>query len=157
MPPILLRLTSRQLSSVRKFTSSSQYFVDDPRLGRLIHDEFGTLRSKYSSSLSQAIIFANSFSDAPKHAIVLAHGLFGFAELRLAGKLLPAVHYWRGIREALQANGVEVIVAHVSPSGSIEARAEKLAETIRIEAKGKKVNIVAHSMVSFDLSFSIRN
>jgi triacylglycerol lipase len=80
---------------------------------------------------------------------VLAHGLFGFAELRLAGKFLPAVHYWRGIREALLANGVEVIVAHVSPSGSIEARAEKLAEIIRNEAKGKKVNIIAHSMVSF--------
>jgi hypothetical protein len=48
MPPILFRLTSRHLSSLRNFTTSSIHFKDDPRLGRLIHDEFGTLRSRYS-------------------------------------------------------------------------------------------------------------
>jgi triacylglycerol lipase len=40
-----------------------------------------------------------------------------------------------------------VIPAAVPPSGSIEKRAEKLAETIAEKAKGKEVNIIAHSMV----------
>ncbi|MCJ1409034.1 hypothetical protein MMC19_003111 [Ptychographa xylographoides] len=66
----------------------------------------------------------------PQHPVVLAHGLLGFDELRLAGKWLPGVHYWRGITEALKANGIEVITAHVPASGSIEIRSEQLSENI---------------------------
>ena len=47
--------------------------------------------------------------------MVLAHGLFGFSELRIAGGWLPAVHYWHGITDALIANGVEVITTAVPP------------------------------------------
>lgn len=36
-----------------------------------------------------------------------------------------------------------MIVAAVPPSGSIEARAAKLAEKISARAKGKEVNIIA--------------
>jgi triacylglycerol lipase len=43
----------------------------------------------------------------------------------------------------LSAKGVDVIVAAVPASGSIEARAEKLAERIAAKAKGKNVNIIA--------------
>jgi hypothetical protein len=78
-----------------------------------------------------------------KHTIILAHGLLGFDELRLAGHFLPGLQYWRGITEALSHNGIEVIVAAVPPSGSIEARAAKLAESIAQKAKGKQVNIIA--------------
>lgn len=78
-----------------------------------------------------------------KHPIVLAHGLFGFDELRLAGPHLPGVQYWRGIRDALEAKGIEVVTSAVPPSGSIEARAEKLAQTIAERAAGRSVNIVA--------------
>lgn len=74
---------------------------------------------------------------------MLAHGLLGFDELRLAGYIVPGIHYWRGITEALNAKGVEVIVAAVPASGSIEARAEKLIESISRKAKGKDVNIIA--------------
>ena len=80
----------------------------------------------------------------PKHPIVLAHGLFGFDELRLAGPYLPGVQYWRGIKEALSMKGVEVIAATVPPSGSIEARAEDLARDIAVAARGKEVNIIAY-------------
>lgn len=78
-----------------------------------------------------------------KHTLVLAHGLLGFSELRIAGRFIPGIKYWRGITDALEANGIEVIVATVPPSGSIEARAAKLAESIAQKAKGKQVNIVA--------------
>ena len=89
--------------------------------------------------------------ETPKNAIVLAHGLMGFDELRLAGKLLPGIKYWRGIADALAANGIEVITTSVSAVGSIEQRAEMLSRAIERRAGGKRVNIVAHSMVSFSV------
>ena len=93
--------------------------------------------------------------DVPKHPIVLAHGLLGFAELKLAGSYLPSIHYWRGIKEALNAHHAEVITASVPPSGSIEKRAAKLAEDIGAQAQGKSVNIVAHSMGGLDARYMI--
>ncbi|CAI7576390.1 unnamed protein product [Penicillium glandicola] len=103
----------------------------DPRLedhGRVIIDEYSIIRDKYV---------------APKYPVVLAHGLLGFDELRVAGPYLPGVQYWRGIKEALTARGIEVITATVPPSGSIEARAEQLARSIEAGARGKDVNIIA--------------
>lgn len=81
--------------------------------------------------------------ETPKNPIVLAHGLLGFNEFRLAGKIFPAIHYWRGITEALTANGVEVITASVPASASIEDRAAKLSTEIEKKAGGKSVNIIA--------------
>ncbi|RJE25835.1 Triacylglycerol lipase [Aspergillus sclerotialis] len=118
--------SSRPRSSPRRQPHSL-----DPRLadlGKVIRDEYAVIREGYAS---------------PKHPIVLAHGLFGFDELRLAGPYLPGVKYWRGIREALEMKGMKVITATVPPSGSIEARAEELARDIAIGAGGKDVNIIA--------------
>lgn len=109
-------------------------------MGREITNEFAVIREEYAT---------------PKHTIVLAHGLLGFSELRLAGKFLPGLKYWRGITEALSAKGIEVIVATVPPSGSVEARAAKLVESISLRAKGKEVNIIAHSMGGLDSRYMI--
>lgn len=106
--------------------------------------------SMYSSSIAP-----RSLTCAQKYTIVLAHGLLGFSELRLAGQFLPGLKYWRGITEALSAKGIEVIVATVPPSGSVEARAAKLAESIAAKAKGKEVNIIAHSMGGLDSRYMI--
>jgi len=110
------------------YLQKNTYGPEDPRL-HLIHDEFATLRSSY---------------EVPKHPIVLAHGVLGFDELRLAGPSLPAIQYWYGISEALRAKGCEVITASVPPSGSIERRAEKLAEGIERQGMGRSVNIIAY-------------
>ncbi|KGO53855.1 Arrestin-like, N-terminal [Penicillium expansum] len=115
----------------------------DPRLedhGKVIVDEYSIIRDKYA---------------APKYPVVLAHGLLGFDELRLAGPYLPGVQYWRGIKEALTARGIEVITATVPPSSSIEARAEQLARNIEAGAQGKDVNIIAHSMGGLDSRYMI--
>jgi len=93
-----------------------------------IRDQFAALRDKY---------------DAPKNTIVLAHGLLGFDELHLAGSTFPGMKYWRGITEALAAKGIEVITTAVPPSGTLERRAERLAESIAKKANGKDVNIIA--------------
>ncbi|KAK4164468.1 lipase 2 [Cladorrhinum sp. PSN259] len=109
-------------------------------LGKAIANEYATLRDIY---------------DAPKHPVVLAHGLLGFAELKLAGSYLPSIQYWRGIKEALTSQGVEVITASVPPSSSIEKRAAKLAEEIEAQAQGKSVNVIAHSMGGLDARYMI--
>lgn len=70
--------------------------------------------------------------------------MLGFDELRLAGQFIPGIQYWRGITDALAKKGIEVIVAAVPPSGSIESRSAKLAESIAVKAKGKQVNIIAY-------------
>lgn len=106
--------------------------TQDPRLGRVLSNDFADVREKYQ---------------VPTHPIILAHGLLGFDELHLAGRFLPGIEYWYGIRQALAAKGVEVITASVPPSGRIEARAQRLADVIERKAEGRAVNIIAHSMV----------
>ncbi|KFY05382.1 hypothetical protein O988_00033 [Pseudogymnoascus sp. VKM F-3808] len=115
----------------------------DPKINdleRAIEDDFATIREKYAT---------------PKYPIVLAHGLMGFDKLKFAGDLIPGVEYWRGIVEALEANGVEVITASVPPSASIEERALKLGQDIARKANGRSVNIIAHSMGGLDARYMI--
>lgn len=125
LPPALTRARQLHRSAVRKS-------LPDPRLkelGKVIEDEYAVIRNDYQT---------------PKNPIILAHGLFGFDELHIAGPKLPGLRYWRGISDALRAKGIEVITATVPPSGSIEARAAKLAGVIEEKAKGKSVNIIAY-------------
>ena len=139
---------SRRLITIRSTHTSASGDEEkplDPRftdLGVTIKDDFAHFRidQKY---------------DTPKYPIVLAHGLLGFDELRVAGKWLPGVQYWRGIREALEKNGIEVITTTVPTTGSIEESAIALHEHIRAKAHGKDVNIVAHSMGGLDARYLI--
>jgi triacylglycerol lipase len=93
----------------------------------------------------------------PKHPVVLAHGLMGFGELQIVPKFFPfpPVHYWRGITDAMRANGIEVIIASVPALGSIEERAAKLGQDIATKANGKSVDIIAHSMGGLDARYMI--
>ncbi|KAL6714058.1 lipase 2 [Lecanora helva] len=142
----LRRSYQQFLSTFRRQFNTSQACSrssSDPRvlnIGRIIKDEYATIRDRYQT---------------PKNPVVLAHGLLGFDELRLAGRILPGVHYWRGITEALTANDVEIILTSVPPSASIEERAAKLSEDIEQKAAGKSVNIIAHSMGGLDARFMI--
>jgi len=87
----------------------------------------------------------------PQHAVVLAHGLFGFDELSLGDK---RVEYWRGIPRALRKMGVEVAVPRFGTIASVESRAAQLAEVIRT-MPGKKVNVIGHSMGGVDARVAI--
>ncbi|KAI2624868.1 putative triacylglycerol lipase [Hypoxylon sp. NC1633] len=133
-------LWSGRLMSPRGYSTKPR---DDPRLkdlGKELYDEYAVIKEHYAT---------------PKYPIVLAHGLLGFAELHVAGGWLPAIQYWRGITDALKANGIEVITATVPPSGSIEQRAQKLADGIAKVAQDKSVNIIAHSMGGLDARYMV--
>jgi triacylglycerol lipase len=103
----------------------------------------------------------------------------GFDELRLAGHFLPSVHYWRGIKDAFNAHGIECITTAVPTTGSIDERAKALYSQILAKLpsepnsstskgggyaegqdststpKGRRVNIVAHSMGGLDARYLI--
>ncbi|KFY09778.1 hypothetical protein V491_07982 [Pseudogymnoascus sp. VKM F-3775] len=130
-------------ADVLQLREKAESLSSDPKINDLekaIEDDFATIREKYAT---------------PKYPIVLAHGLMGFDKLKFAGDFIPGVEYWRGIVEALEANGVEVITASVPPSASIEDRALKLGQDIAQKANGRSVNIVAHSMGGLDARYMI--
>ncbi|KAI1822098.1 Alpha/Beta hydrolase protein [Xylaria intraflava] len=135
-------LPSRQFASSH-YVELRKAGEGDPRLGyqeNCIQGEYAHIGDHYAT---------------PKFPIVLAHGLLGFAELHLTPGWLPPVRYWRGIAEALKANGVHVITTTVPPAGSIEQRAEKLARGIAEAAGSRHVNIIAHSMGGLDVRYLI--
>ncbi|KKA29715.1 hypothetical protein TD95_005352 [Thielaviopsis punctulata] len=102
-------------------------------LDREIFNDFALVRDNYT---------------APKHTIVLAHGLFGFSQLALGP--LPPVHYWHGIEAALTAHNIRVVTTAVPPSASIQRRANGLARQIAQLCPNEPVNIIAHSMGGLD-------
>ena len=68
---------------------------------------------------------------------------------------LATVHYWRGIKEALEQTGCErVVITRVPRTASIENRAEILRQEITTKCKpGEVLNLIAHSMVCNHLTF----
>ena len=87
----------------------------------------------------------------PAHPVVLAHGLLGFDELRLAGSRHD---YFRGISERLEREGIVVHRARVARTASIAARAAELAAFVSALPAGR-VNLVAHSMGGLDARYAI--
>ena len=65
------------------------------------------------------------------------------------------ISHWRGIREVLEANGVEVLIARVPATSSIKDRAAILEETISEKYPNQKVNLVGHSMGGLDCRYLI--
>jgi hypothetical protein len=148
--PVLLRqhayrisITRPRLVSKAPLHSSPQVNrqrpqeTHDPRISEvdgdlIIEDDFAVLKPRYQ---------------APKHPIILAHGLLGFDEIRPLGANTRGIEYWYGIKQALAAKGIEVITASVPPSETIEVRAQRLAEDIAEQAGGKAVNIIAYVFV----------
>lgn len=159
-PPLVLR---RAFHSDRDWLKTLKKPSDDPRvndIGRAIEDDYALIRKAMVlqfmfPALVTGLLIPIRFTATPKYPIVLAHGLMGFDELRLAGSLLPGVQYWRGITHAMTANGIQIITAQVPATGSIEERAFKLGQDIASKADGKSVNIIAHSMGGLDARYMI--
>ncbi|KAF8323154.1 alpha/beta-hydrolase [Clavulina sp. PMI_390] len=89
---------------------------------------------------------------APKEACVLAHGLLGFDSVSVA---TIGISYWRGIKEALEAIGCEVLIARVPATSSIQERATVLESIISRELPGRKVHLIGHSMGGLDSRYLV--
>jgi triacylglycerol lipase len=88
--------------------------------------------------------------DLTRHPLVFAHGWMGTDRYGLPrfGR-----EYFRGVRRHLRSQGFEVHFVRLSPTASIERRAQQLGE--QIERVGCPVNIVAHSMGGLDARYAI--
>jgi triacylglycerol lipase len=80
--------------------------------------------------------------------IVLAHGLFGFDQLRMGPLRLSA--YFRGIPEWLAAQGNRVVVTRVPPISGLDRRARHLGKQIQAAFPGEPVHIIGHSFGGLD-------
>lgn len=135
----LTPIASRYLRRLEKLDEET--LSDDERvqkLGKAYHDEYSKLKAEYRT---------------PKNPIVLCHGLLGFDSMRI-GEIAPlsipplaVIHYWKGIKEALEANGNEVFITRVPRTATVEERAEILANQIQDHFGGRSVNLIGHSMV----------
>ena len=88
---------------------------------------------------------------APRYPVVLAHGMFGFDEIRVG---FSRQDYFRGVPERLSGEGWVVHKPRVGKVASIRARAEELAAFVRA-LPDRRVNVVAHSMGGLDARFAI--
>ncbi|KAF4494178.1 triacylglycerol lipase [Fusarium agapanthi] len=112
-------------------------------------------RQLYRAQCHRNFACSTYLAQTPKYPIVLAHGLFGFAELRLS-PYFPAVEYWHGIRDALTAQGATVLTPTVPPSSSIADRATALRSALEAHAPmPEAVTIVAHSMGGLDARYML--
>lgn len=84
---------------------------------------------------------------APRHPVVLVHGLLGFVR-RTVTRLLSFA-YFQGVEDALTDAGVPVRSIALPATASVVDRARALADAV--ESLGAdRVNVVAHSMGGLD-------
>ncbi|KAF8904049.1 Alpha/Beta hydrolase protein [Gymnopilus junonius] len=87
----------------------------------------------------------------PRFPIVLCHGLYGFDSRGPSSFPSMRMHYWSNVLNILRGKvGAEVIVTSVPGTGSISARADRLDEQLRLRARGRGINFLAHSMGGLD-------
>ncbi len=88
---------------------------------------------------------------APRHPLVLAHGLLGFDEIRIGR---ARADYFRGVSARLEREGCVVHRCRVAKTASIADRAAELAAFVR-EIPARRVNVVAHSMGGLDARYAL--
>jgi triacylglycerol lipase len=83
---------------------------------------------------------------------VFCHGLLGFDTVSIGPSIAPVqVTHWRGIKEVLEANGIEVLITRVPATSSPVDRAKVLESRISEVYPGRSVHLIGHSMVSTPL------
>jgi len=91
---------------------------------------------------------------SPKNPVVFCHGLLGFDTVTLGLAIAPLqVTHWRGIKDALEANGTEVLITRVPATSSPIDRAKVLEEKISEVYPGRSVHLIGHSMGGVDCRY----
>ncbi|KAI0927735.1 hypothetical protein AcV5_008191 [Taiwanofungus camphoratus] len=87
----------------------------------------------------------------PRYPIALCHGLYGFDVRGPSSFPILQMHYWSNVLSILRDKlGAEVLVTSVPSTGSITSRAESLDRFFRKKARGRGINLIAHSMGGLD-------
>ena len=74
---------------------------------------------------------------------MFCHGLLGFDSVNLGVNFAPLqITHWRGIKEVLEENGVEVLITKVPATSGVEDRAKVLEATIAEKYPGRSVHLI---------------
>lgn len=80
---------------------------------------------------------------APKAPLVFCHGLLGFDSVTIGPAIAPLqVPHWRGIKEALENNGCEVLITRVPATSSPVDRAKVLEKKLSETYPGRAVHLI---------------
>ncbi|KAG2740648.1 hypothetical protein P692DRAFT_201935487 [Suillus brevipes Sb2] len=91
---------------------------------------------------------------SPSAPVVFCHGLLGFDTVTVGPSLAPLqVAHWRGIKEALEANGCEVLNTRIPATSSPVERAKVLEKKILEVYPGRAVHLIGHSMGGLDCRY----
>ncbi|TDL19750.1 alpha/beta-hydrolase [Rickenella mellea] len=83
--------------------------------------------------------------------VLTSAGLYGFDVRGPSSFPKLQLHYWSNVLRILKKRiGAEVIVTGVPGTGSIESRAERMDRFLQQRARGRAINLVAHSMGGLD-------
>jgi triacylglycerol lipase len=86
---------------------------------------------------------------SPKYPIVFCHGLLGFDSVTIGPAIAPLeVAHWRGIKEVLHANGIEVLMTRVPATSSPIERAKVLEQKVEEMYAGRSVHLLGTSPLS---------
>jgi hypothetical protein len=79
----------------------------------------------------------------PRNPVVFCHGLLGFDSVTLGVTFAPLqITHWRGIKEVLEQNGVEVLITKVPATSGVDERAKVLEARIAEEYPGRKIHLI---------------
>ncbi|KAF9549459.1 hypothetical protein EC957_003848 [Mortierella hygrophila] len=108
----------------------------------------GLLENRIKQNYEYAMPVVSSCYSAPRHPIVLCHGLFGFD--KMGPDTIPhlQIHYWKGVQKALTKLGAKVIVASVPKTGSIKKRAEALHRMLTNTVEGMHGGLDCRYLIS---------
>ncbi|KAI0347830.1 alpha/beta-hydrolase [Trametopsis cervina] len=91
---------------------------------------------------------------SPKNPVVFCHGLLGFDTVTVGLSIAPLqVSHWRGIKDALESNGTEVLITRVPATSSPIDRAKVLEQKINEVYPGRSVHLIGHSMGGLDCRY----
>ena len=89
---------------------------------------------------------------APKNPVVFCHGLLGFDNVTIGPAIAPvSVAHWRGIKEVLEARGIEVLVTRVPATSSPMERAKVLEARVSEVYPGRSVHLIGPLFLPYDL------
>ncbi|GJE87568.1 lipase 2 [Phanerochaete sordida] len=143
-----------QKLSLPSFTNPFQWFAGDDDAQRKENmDPFLSEEDKSSNAQSQKENIQQRYA-SPKNPVVFCHGLLGFDTVTLGPSIAPLqVTHWRGIKDALEANGCEVLITRVPATSSPIDRAKVLEEKISSVYPGRSVHLIGHSMGGLDCRY----